>query len=143
MLAYYWVLATPVWGLLFGCYLYVAVNIFHVHYDEAFSALRIPDFKGFSRLHISPSGDLHVYSLAMDKVGSRVLCHLGCEVFDLWIGGLRHSFFFSLFFSFNFLRVLRRGVGSHVWGSVREDGGKEDGVRRKGGGGRERGEDWR
>lgn len=69
MLAYYWVLATPVWGLLFGCYLYVAVNIFHVHYDEAFSALRIPDFKGFSRLHISPSGDLHVYSLAMDKVG--------------------------------------------------------------------------
>ncbi|KAK9809330.1 hypothetical protein WJX73_005806 [Symbiochloris irregularis] len=70
MLAYYWVLATPPVGFLFGCYLYIAVNWFHVHYDEAFSALRIPHFKGFSRLHISPSGDLHIYSLAMDKVPS-------------------------------------------------------------------------
>ena len=70
MLAYFWVLATPPVGFLFGCYLYIAVNWFHVHYDEAFSALRIPHFKGFSRLHISDSGDLHIYTLAMDKVGA-------------------------------------------------------------------------
>lgn len=68
MLAYYWVLATPAVGFLFGCYLYIAVNWFHVHYDEAFSALRIPNFKGFSRLHINKDGDLEVYGLAMDKV---------------------------------------------------------------------------
>ena len=68
MLAYYWVLATPAVGFLFGCYLYIAVNWFHVHYDEAFSALRIPNFKGFSRLHINADGDLEVYGLAMDKV---------------------------------------------------------------------------
>lgn len=68
MLAYYWVLATPAVGFLFGCYLYIAVNWFHVHYDEAFSALRIPNFKGFSRLHINTDGDLEVYGLAMDKV---------------------------------------------------------------------------
>ena len=36
-----------------GAYLYVCVNWFHVHYDEGFSSLRIPHFKGFSRLHIT------------------------------------------------------------------------------------------
>lgn len=71
MLAYYWVLATPAVGFLFGCYLYIAVNWFHVHYDEAFSALRIPNFKGFSRMHINKDGDLEVYGLAMDKVSSK------------------------------------------------------------------------
>lgn len=40
MLAYYWVLATPGVGFLFGAYLYVGVNWFHVHYDEAFSSLQ-------------------------------------------------------------------------------------------------------
>ena len=68
MLAYYWVLATPTIGFLFGCYLYVCVNWFHLHYDEAFSSLRIPHYKGFSRLHITPEGTLHVYSLGMDQV---------------------------------------------------------------------------
>jgi hypothetical protein len=53
MLAYYWVLATPVMGFLFGCYLYISVNWFHVHYDEAFSSLRISHYKGFSRLHVN------------------------------------------------------------------------------------------
>ena len=42
MLAYYWVLATPSVGFLFGAYLYVCVNWFHVHYDEAFSSLQAP-----------------------------------------------------------------------------------------------------
>ena len=76
-LAYYWVLATPAVGFLFGCYLYIAVNWFHVHYDEAFSALRIPNFKGFSRLHINTDGDLEIYGLAMDKVQCFycVICH--------------------------------------------------------------------
>ena len=68
MLAYYWVLATPSVGLLFGAYLYLSVNWFHVHYDEAFSSLQIPHHKGFSRIHVTPQGDLHVFGLAMDKV---------------------------------------------------------------------------
>ena len=68
MLAYFWVLATPTIGFLFGCYLYVCVNWFHLHYDEAFSSLRIPHYKGFSRLRITPSGELHIYSLGMDRV---------------------------------------------------------------------------
>ena len=83
MLAYYWVLATPAVGFLFGCYLYIAVNWFHVHYDEAFSALRIPNFKGFSRLHINTDGDLEIYGLAMDKVGqARQLAIVWSSVLD-------------------------------------------------------------
>ena len=68
MLAYYWVVATPAVGFLFGFYLYVAVNLFHCHYDEAFSSLRIPHYKGFSRIHLTETGDLVVYAVAMDQV---------------------------------------------------------------------------
>ena len=68
MLAYYWVLVTPSVAFIFGAYLYLSVNIFHVHYDEAFSSLQVPHHKGFSRIHITPEGDLHVYGLAIDQV---------------------------------------------------------------------------
>lgn len=67
-LAYYWVLATPTVGFLFGTYLYISVNWFHCHYDEAFSSLQIPDFKGFLRFHITRSGDLEMFGLALEKV---------------------------------------------------------------------------
>ena len=74
MLAYYWVLATPTIGFLFGCYLYVCVNWFRLHYDEAFSSLRIPHYKGFCRLRITPGGELHIYSLGMDRVRGPPTC---------------------------------------------------------------------
>jgi hypothetical protein len=45
---------------------------FHVHYDEAFSSLQVPHLKGFCRFHITPSGDLEMYSLGLEKVGGRV-----------------------------------------------------------------------
>lgn len=67
MLAYYWVLVTPSVAFIFGAYLYLSVNLFHVHYDEAFSSLQIPHHKGFSRIHVTPEGDLHVYGLAIDQ----------------------------------------------------------------------------
>lgn len=41
---------------------------FHVHYDEAFSSLQVPHFKGFCRFHITRSGDLEMYSLGLEKV---------------------------------------------------------------------------
>ena len=68
MLAYYWLLAIPAMGFVFGLYLYISVCWFHVHYDEAFSALRIANFKGVSRLHITPEGDLEIFTLGMDRV---------------------------------------------------------------------------
>ncbi len=53
---------------MFGLYLYLSVCWFHVHYDEAFSALRIADHKGLTRLHITPEGDLELFTLATGHV---------------------------------------------------------------------------
>ena len=70
MLAYFWLLATPVVGVLFGCYLYACCNWLGVHHDEAFSALRVREHKGFTRLRVARNGDLHVYTVATDAVPS-------------------------------------------------------------------------
>ncbi|KMT19303.1 hypothetical protein BVRB_1g013090 [Beta vulgaris subsp. vulgaris] len=65
---YYWVFSTPVVSLIFGSYLYVCINWFHIHFDEAFSSLRIANYKSFTRFHIKCNGDLEVFTLAVDKV---------------------------------------------------------------------------
>ncbi|KAI7737497.1 hypothetical protein M8C21_020982, partial [Ambrosia artemisiifolia] len=65
---YFWVLSTPVASLVFGMYLYICINWLHLHFDEAFSSLRNPDYKSFTRLHIKEDGNLEVFTLAVDKV---------------------------------------------------------------------------
>ncbi|KAG7941523.1 hypothetical protein I3843_16G049200 [Carya illinoinensis] len=65
---YFWVLSTPAVSLVFGCYLYICVNWFNLHYDEAFSSLRIANYKAFTRFHIHANGNLEVFTLAVDKV---------------------------------------------------------------------------
>ena len=70
-------------GVLMGVYLLVSLNVLGRHANEAFSALRVEDYKNFLRLHIRPDGKLEVYPVGIDKVpetGSTV-CHLidpGC-----------------------------------------------------------------
>jgi hypothetical protein len=53
MLAYFWLLATPAVGLVFGTYLFMSVTYAGVHYDEAFSSLRVPHYKSMTRMHIT------------------------------------------------------------------------------------------
>ncbi|KAJ8762281.1 hypothetical protein K2173_007438 [Erythroxylum novogranatense] len=65
---YYWVFSTPVVSLIFGSYLYIGINWLHLHFDEAFSSLRIANYKAFTRFHINKDGDLEVFTLAVDKV---------------------------------------------------------------------------
>ncbi|CAN6466743.1 unnamed protein product [Victoria cruziana] len=65
---YFWVFSTPVVSLVFGSYLYLCINWLHIHFDEAFSSLRIANYKAFTRFHITKGGDLNVYTLAVDKV---------------------------------------------------------------------------
>ncbi|KAK7291133.1 hypothetical protein RIF29_06041 [Crotalaria pallida] len=65
---YFWVFSTPVVSLVFGSYLYICINWLHVHFDEAFSSLRIANYKAFTRFHIKSDGDLEVFTLAVDKV---------------------------------------------------------------------------
>ncbi|GKV04679.1 hypothetical protein SLEP1_g16804 [Rubroshorea leprosula] len=65
---YFWVFSTPVVSLVFGSYLYICINWLHIHFDEAFSSLRIANYKAFTRFHITGDGDLEVFTLAVDKV---------------------------------------------------------------------------
>ena len=65
---YFWVFSTPVVSLIFGSYLYICINWFNIHFDEAFSSLRIANYKALTRFHITEAGDLEVYTLAVDKV---------------------------------------------------------------------------
>lgn len=65
---YFWVLSTPIVSLVFGSYLYLCINWLHIHFDEAFSSLRIANYKSFTRFHIRQDGDLEVYTLVVDKV---------------------------------------------------------------------------
>ncbi|XP_051139257.1 uncharacterized protein LOC127257038 [Andrographis paniculata] len=65
---YFWVFSTPVVSLVFGSYLYICINWLHIHFDEAFSSLRIANYKSFTRFHINRKGNLEVFTLAVDKV---------------------------------------------------------------------------
>lgn len=53
---------------IFGLYLWVSYRFFGRHSNEAFSALRIEDYKNFLRLHITPEGDLEIFPVAIPKV---------------------------------------------------------------------------
>ncbi|CAI0558244.1 unnamed protein product [Linum tenue] len=65
---YFWVFSTPIVSFVFGSYLYICINWLQIHFDEAFSSLRIANYKSFTRLHIDRAGDLEIFTLAVDKV---------------------------------------------------------------------------
>lgn len=52
---------------LLGAYLFVALNLFGVHPDEAFTALRIERYKHFLRCRVGTDGSLTVYVVALDR----------------------------------------------------------------------------
>jgi 3',5'-cyclic AMP phosphodiesterase CpdA len=58
-------------SLLMGVYLLVSLNVFERHANEAFSSLRIEDFKNFLRLHIAPDGTLTIYPIGIERVPKR------------------------------------------------------------------------
>lgn len=51
-----------------GLYLLVSLLGFSRHANEAFSSLRIQDYKHFLRMRIDTSGRLHIYAIALDRV---------------------------------------------------------------------------
>ncbi len=64
-------LAFFVGSTVMGVYLLVSLNLFRRHANEAFSSLRIEDYKNFLRLHIDPSGALTIYPIGIRKVPRR------------------------------------------------------------------------
>lgn len=55
-------------SFIMGLYLFVSLHILGRHDNEAFSALKIEDYKNFLRLHIDKNGDLTIYPVKIEKV---------------------------------------------------------------------------
>ncbi|HEY0429637.1 MAG TPA: hypothetical protein VGC76_17785 [Pyrinomonadaceae bacterium] len=58
-------------SLIMGMYLFVSLHIFGRHDNEAFSALKIEDYKNFLRLHIDRAGALTIYPIKLEKVARK------------------------------------------------------------------------
>lgn len=54
--------------IILGLYLLLALNLFGAHADDAFSSLRIQDYKHFLRLHITEEGDLEIFPIGIRRV---------------------------------------------------------------------------
>jgi len=55
-------------SLLLGIYLLISLNVFGRHMNEAFSSLRIEDWKHFLRLHIDDRGRLTIFPIGIRRV---------------------------------------------------------------------------
>jgi hypothetical protein len=53
---------------ILGVYLFLSLNGFGRHSNEAFSALRIPHYKNFVRLRIDAAGTLTLFPIGIDRV---------------------------------------------------------------------------
>ena len=61
----------PVGAFILGVYLFVSIRVFGRHSNEAFSSLRIQDFKQWLRLRIDAAGGLTIHAIAIDRVPRR------------------------------------------------------------------------
>ena len=62
------------WGVgsfIVGAYLLVSSRVWGRHGEQAFSALRIEDYKNFLRLHLDAEGTLTIYPIGLDRVPRR------------------------------------------------------------------------
>ncbi|WP_171807285.1 metallophosphoesterase [Corallococcus exiguus] len=51
-----------------GLYLWLSVNFFGAHSNEAFGSLALPDFKNFLRMRIGKDGALTIYPVGLERV---------------------------------------------------------------------------
>jgi 3',5'-cyclic AMP phosphodiesterase CpdA len=58
-------------SIVMGLYLLVSLNVFGRHSEEAFSALRIQDFKNFLRIHVAGDGTLTIHPVGIGRVPRR------------------------------------------------------------------------
>lgn len=65
------VLGWTVGSTIVGIYLFVSLNLFGRHANEAFSSLAIPDYKNFLRLRIEANGDLTIFPIGLRRVPRR------------------------------------------------------------------------
>ncbi|MCK1291288.1 metallophosphoesterase [Bradyrhizobium sp. 30] len=53
---------------MLGIYFLLSLNLFGRHWNEAFSALRIEDYKCFLRLRVGLDGTLHIFPIGLNRV---------------------------------------------------------------------------
>jgi hypothetical protein len=58
----------PVGAFIMGLYLLISVQLFGRHSEQAFSALRIQDYKSWLRLRIDAQGALTIYAIGIERV---------------------------------------------------------------------------
>jgi hypothetical protein len=58
-------------SFIVGLYLLVSVNVFGRHSEEAFSGLRVQDYKHFLRLHVDRHGALTIWPIKIERVPRR------------------------------------------------------------------------
>jgi hypothetical protein len=58
-------------SFILGVYLFVSIRILGRHSNEAFSSLRIQDYKQWLRMRIDAAGTLTLYAIALDRVPRR------------------------------------------------------------------------
>lgn len=56
-------------SFIMGAYLFISLHFWGRHDNEAFSALKIEDYKNFLRLHIDAAGRLTIYPFKIEQVG--------------------------------------------------------------------------
>jgi hypothetical protein len=62
------VLGAVAGSFILGLYLFVSIRMLGRHSNEAFSSLRIQDFKQWLRLRIDAAGTLTIYAIGIDRV---------------------------------------------------------------------------
>ncbi len=55
-------------SLIMGIYLFISLNLFKKHSNEAFSSLAIEDYKNFIRIKINNDGNLEVFPIGIKRV---------------------------------------------------------------------------
>ncbi len=58
-------------SFIVGVYLLISLNVFGRHSEEAFSALKIQDYKQFLRFHVAADGTLTLYPIKIEHVPRR------------------------------------------------------------------------
>ena len=69
-LLYMLILSADVGAFVFGLYLYVCSTA-DLHWNEAYSAIRDPNYKSFIRFKLDSKGDLHAFVIGIDKVAGK------------------------------------------------------------------------
>jgi len=63
------VISSVLGGFVFGSYLGLALNWFGLHWNNAFSSLRIGDYCNFLRMQFNDDGKLTIYAIEIEKIG--------------------------------------------------------------------------